>query len=251
MLRVQTLALLGATLLLVAAPAANADEPTLEELSQKLDDLYRFDSSHGTLKMFVKTPHFERELELEVWTEGTEYALVRINSPRKEAGISSLKRGNEMWNYLPKIGKTIRVPPSMMSGSWMGSDFTNDDLMREASWEKDYEVKKSEKSPEGELCLDFTAKPDAAVPWPRVVGCLSRDKLLPKRMEFYDEKDRKARVMEYSDVKTFDGQEMPARMVLTPLTKEGHETVMVYEDLEFDVKHSKQLFSLTNLRRTN
>ena len=104
--------------------------PTPQELSARLDDLYRSSSSHGRILMHVKTPDYERRLEMEVWSRGQDHTLVRIHSPRKERGVATLKKGKEMWNWLPKIKRTVRVPPSMMMSSWMGSDLTNDGLHR-------------------------------------------------------------------------------------------------------------------------
>ena len=118
--------------------------------------------------MDIATPHFGRSLEMEIWTLELDYTLVRITSPRKEEGVSSLKRGNEMWNYLPKIEKTIRVPPSLMMASWMGSDFTNDDVIRETSWEEDYEVAYGQDPEPGQFVLVYTPKEGAAVTWARV-----------------------------------------------------------------------------------
>ena len=232
----------------LAAAAEDQAEPSLEALSLKLDQLYRFDSSRGKMRMSIKTPHYERELTMRMWTQGRDFALVRILAPRKESGISTLKRENEMWNYLPKIDKTIRIPPSLMAGSWMGSDLTNDDLVRDASWQKDYMAKKSE-SQAGEICVQFDAKKDAAVAWDKVIACLDEEALLPTHMDFYDEKDRKARTMIYSDRKMFDGQMLPARLTLKPLLKDGNETVIVYEELEFNVKHKAKLFTLSSLKK--
>jgi outer membrane lipoprotein-sorting protein len=156
-----------------------------------------------------------------------------------------------MWNYLPKIKKTIRVPPSMMMSSWMGSDFTNDDMVRESSWQDDYSAKMLAQPPKGQKCLDYRAKPNAAVAWDRVVACVHADKYYPIRQAFYDEKGRKARVMEFGDVKNLGGRLIPSRMTLTPLTpdKKGNRTVVVYEELKFDVSVPDSLFSLSNLRR--
>ena len=231
------------------AQTAPADRPPLEELSRKLDQLYWADSSRGKVKMFVETPHYERELSMTMLTQGRELALVRITEPRKEAGIATLKRKNEMWNYLPKIGKTIRVPPSMMAGSWMGSDFTNDDLVREASWENDYDAKYLDEAPEGQVCVEFQAKKDAAVPWERMAACFDPTTLLPVTLDFFDEKGRNARTVTYSDIKDLGGMKLPARLTLVPHRKEGHRTVIVYEELEFSVKHPKNTFSLATLKR--
>lgn len=234
-------------LLLLFAPPAFAD-PEVDALMRHFDRLYRSDTAHAELTMRVVTPDYERELSMESWSEGLDRMLVRIESPRKERGTSTLKRGNEMWNYLPKIRRTIRIPPSMMMGSWMGSDFTNDDLMRDASWEKDYETKRATEAPEGQICLDSKPRPDAAVTWSRVVSCFERATKLPVLQSFFDEKGRLARTMRFEAPRAFGARTMPSRMVLEPQLKKGHRTEVVYTTLELDVKLPANLFSVTRLR---
>jgi hypothetical protein len=235
-------------------------------LSRKLDLLYRSDTSHGVMRMHIKTRHYERTLEMEMWTRGLDDTLVRIKKPRKERGVATLKKGSEMWNYLPKIRKTIRVPPSMMMGSWMGSDFTNDDLVRSSSWEKDYEMTWDDAAAKGkgERCIRSTPKPAAAVTWSKVVSCFVRADTaaagaetgaaleLPARQDFFDEKGRLARTMTFSDVKELGGRRIPATMTLKPLLgdKKGNETVIEMVSMDFGVKHPANTFSQANLRRS-
>ncbi len=242
-------ALIPALFALALPAAAAAADADVQALMRHFDRLYRADNSSAEMVMRVVTPDFERELRLESWSEGTSSTLIRIKSPRKERGTSTLKRGNEMWNYLPKIRRTIRIPPSMMMGSWMGSDFTNDDLMRDSSWEKDYDTARSPKSPAGQLCVDSIPKADAAVTWSKVVTCFDVAAKLPLGQSFYDEKQRLARTLTFDEPKDFGGPTLPSRMVLEPKLKSGHRTVVTYLRLEFDVKHPPNLFSITRLRR--
>lgn len=223
----------------------------VNEISRALDRLYRSNSSHGELEMQVRTPDYERSLDMEMWTRGMDDTLVRIRSPKKERGTSTLKKGREMWNFLPKIKKTIRVPPSMMMSSWMGSDFTNDDMVRESSWQDDYDAKLTKDAPANQKCLDYRAKADAAVAWDRVVVCVHSKDFYPIREEFYDEKGRKARLMEFSEVREIAGRKVPMRMTLTPLTadKKGNRTVIKYKTLEFDVSVADSMFTLSTLKR--
>lgn len=226
---------------------AQSDE-TIAELSRELDRLYRSDSSQATMSMRVVTPHYERTLTMTSWTQGKDYSLVRITAPRKEKGIATLKRETEMWNYIPKIRKLVRIPPSMMMGSWMGSDFTNDDLMRDSSWEDDY-IAKRIPDQDNQVVAVFTPKPDAAVTWEKVITYFSKETRLPTKQEFYDEQGRKVREMLFEDVAEFDGRRIPSRMILIPLLKEGHRTEVIYQDLQFDVKLDANLFTKTGLKR--
>lgn len=223
----------------------------VDAIADTMDRLYRADSSHGKVTMQIVTPNYERTLEMEVTTRGMDDTLVRILSPRKEKGTSTLKKGREMWNYLPKIKKTIRVPPSMMMSGWMGSDFTNDDMVRESSWREDYDGVVQPNSPKGQKCLKFTAKPDAAVAWDRVVTCVHETEYYPISQDFYDEKGRKARTIVFDDVGDLGGRKVPRRLVLRPLLddKKGNETIVLYEKMEYDIEVSDSLFSLSRLRR--
>lgn len=247
------LLLLAAFLLALAGPVPvrAADQEKALEISRKLDRLYRSESSQGVVEMTVINPNFQRTLKMKVWTQGLESTLVRILSPRKEKGTATLKRGNEMWNYLPKIGKTIRIPPSMMMNSWMGSDLTNDDLVKETSWEKDYHVSLAPDPPQGLIGLVYTPRPEAAVTWSKVEAFVDSASLLPVRLDYYDEKGAKVRTMEYAEVKELGGRKLPAEFRVIPLSQEkkGRKTIMVYRELEFDQKLDDSLFTLSNLRR--
>lgn len=235
---------------IASAPAMAQPKVEIDTLLEKLDKLYRSDSSKGVMSMTVVTPHYSRTLKMEITTRGMDDTLIRILSPRKEKGVSTLKRGNEMWNYLPKIKKVIRIPASMMGGSWMGSDLTNDDLVRGSSYESDY-VTRQIKADSSEICLEHIPKENAVITWSKVVSCFYADNQLPKRMEFYDEKGRKVRLIAYTEVKMLGGRLAPTRMTLTPLSddKRGNETVVSFDEMEFDAQVKEATFSEANLRR--
>ncbi|MHC4519120.1 MAG: outer membrane lipoprotein-sorting protein, partial [Planctomycetota bacterium] len=214
------------------------------------EDLYRSDSSISVAKLTVTKPRRKRTLEMKIWTRGEERALIVIQNPAREKGTATLKVEKNLWNYLPRIKRTIRIPPSMMLASWMGSDFTNDDLVKESSYSKDYhyELVGPSADPEG-WRVRFTAKPDIVGLWNRFDLVLSKDARIPLKGEYYDRKDRLSRVMQWSDVRVFDGKRIPSRMVLTPADKEGHITEMIYLDIAFDVKVPETTFSLSNLEQ--
>ena len=110
------------------------------EIMNRVDRLLRGDSSRGVATMEVVTENWEREMTMELWSLGTDYSLVRLRAPRKEAGTATLMADDDIWNYLPKVDRTIKIPSSMMGGAWMGSHFTNDDLVKESQLIDDYEV---------------------------------------------------------------------------------------------------------------
>jgi outer membrane lipoprotein-sorting protein len=256
------LSLLGAGLALGQAGTVDANDlpqehpfvkdgkVDVEAVVKYFEDLYRSDSSISVAKLTVTKPRRERTLEMKIWTRGEERALVVIESPAREKGTATLKVDKNLWNYLPRIKRTIRIPPSMMLASWMGSDFTNDDLVKESSYSKDYEYKLVGRSedPNGWL-VRFTAKPDIVGLWNRFDLVLSDDARIPLKAEYYDRKDRLSRTMRWYDVKVFDGKRIPARMTLIPSDKEGHKTEMVYLDIRFNVEVPESTFSLANLEQ--
>jgi outer membrane lipoprotein-sorting protein len=149
-------ALLRPTALLIILLLPSTQALSNEEavtLLKKIDELYRSDNSISTMKMSIITPNWQRTLEMQSWTIGMNDTFIRILSPKKDRGVATLKKGREMWNYFPKINKVIKVPPSMMMGSWMGSDFTNDDLVREVSLVKEYHVEKEDYEDKHRLIL--------------------------------------------------------------------------------------------------
>lgn len=216
------------------------------------EDMYRSGSSISTAELIVVKPRRTRTMKMKMWTKGEEKALIVIVAPAREKGTATLKVDKNLWNYLPRIKRTIRIPPSMMLGSWMGSDFTNDDLVKESSYREDYTYSVAGRSeePKGWL-VRFDARPDTVGLWKRFEVVLTEDGTLPLEGRYYDRKDRLSRIILWSDVKVFDGRRVPARLTLTPQDsdKEGHRTEMVYHDIEFDVDVPDRTFSLSELER--
>lgn len=238
--------------LLVLVAAGCWAEPSDSEaraiaLLERIDTLYQQNSARAMMTMTIVSPEFERSLTLESWSLGLDYALVRVLEPRKERGVSTLQRDNEMWNYLPKIRKVVKVPPSMMMGSWMGSDFTNDDLMREVSLVDEYRVQLSET--DTEFQLDLTPLEQTVTVWGGLEIIIRKDDLLPVRQRYFDEDGTLMRVMEFSDITDFGEVTLPATMTLTPMNKTGHQTTVTYQELDFGADLTEDFFTLNNLRR--
>ena len=234
-----------------AAPAAATISPV--EVIDRVDRLLRGDSSRGVISMEIVTGNWERNLSMEAWSLGTDYFLVRLRSPKKEAGVATLKAGNNIWNYLPKIDRTLKIPTSMMGGSWMGSHFTNDDLVKQSRLSADYRIELSfeGKDAEGVSVWDFTLTPnaDAVVVWGRIEYRVRQDDLMPLRATFHDEEGVLARTMEFGDFRTLDGRFLPTTIRMHPADKPDEHTTIRYEDLDFDVQISESFFSLRNLKK--
>jgi outer membrane lipoprotein-sorting protein len=189
---------------------------------------------------------------MKIWSLGTEYALIRVAKPEKEAGTATLKVGNNIWHYLPKVNRTIKIPTSMMMASWMGSHFTNDDLVKDSQLIRDYFIAISfEGERNGVAVYEFTLtpKPQAAVVWGKVVIEVRQADLMPTWQRYEDEQGVLVRELTFSAYKTMAGRLIPTRMEMRPTDKPGEQTVIMYDDLAFDVSLSEDTFSLRNLER--
>lgn len=225
---------------------------TAEEVIRRMDDKARGASSKAEITMTIVRPDWQRSISMKTWSKGTEYSLILITSPARDKGTAFLKRENEIWNWVPNIGRTVKLPPSMMMQSWMGSDFTNDDLVQESSIVKDYT---HEFGPDSTIDqheaykIILTPKPDAPVVWGAVHTWVTKDEYLQLRAEFYDEDGYMVNLMTGSELKVFDGRLLPSRLEMTPVDDPGNKTILDYESLEFDVDIRNNFFTVSNLKR--
>jgi len=238
-------------ILIAAAPllAQNA-----EQIISKAENAIKGKSAHGTMKMTVKTPDYTRDLTMESWYVGNEKALIVIKSPPKEAGNKTLKIGNEMWNYLKNTETTIKIPPSMMLQSWNGSDFTNDDLVRESNLADDYHQKIiDEEKIDGEMCwkILMNPKPDAPVVWGKLFYWVRKKDNLPAKVEYYDEKGKLMRYMTFTEVKKMGGRTIPTVWTMHNVVKAHHSTSFVLLSMKFDINIPDRIFSFRELERGN
>jgi len=222
------------------------------EIIDKVDQMLRGDSSQGRVEMVVVTRRWKRNVTMEIWSEGTEKALIRVLQPKKEAGTVTLKVGSDIWNYLPKIDRTIRVPTSMMMASWMGSHFTNDDLVKESRLIRDYEIEISyEGEREGVEVYEFllTPHPKAPVVWGKMLYQVRKKDLMPVWAEYYNENGELKRTLTFSEYREMGGRLVPTKSRIVPQDKPEEYTEMIYHELRFDVPIPQGTFSLASLRR--
>jgi outer membrane lipoprotein-sorting protein len=233
----------------VGGSAAEPAAPDVPALLRHLDDLYRSTSSIARIELTVTSPRTTRSMRLKAWTRGEEEVLVVVEAPAREQGTATLRVGQNLWNWLPRISRTIRVPPAMMLSSWMGTDFTNDDLVKESSLHEDFDARLDRRSgsPAG-WWLRLDAKPGVVGRWARIDLLVSDDRL-PVEERHYDRKGRLARTMTFDDVRPLGGRRLPARMVLVPADAQGQRTEMRYLDVAFDVKVPDETFSRSRLER--
>ena len=233
---------------LCAESVPNDSETDVIKLIDEMEELYRGDASKAEITMRVETPHYELSMEMESINLGTEKAFIRILSPKKDRGISTLKIDKEMWNYLPKINKVIKVPPSLMMGSWMGSDFTNDDLVKQTTLTDEYNLKLTET--DHTYVINLTPRAQTVTVWGRIEYTVSKAERIPMSQGFYDDKGELIRSLVFKDPKMFQGRLLPSVLEMIPLNKEGHKTVIVYDALDFSPAGvNDSIFSLRNLRK--
>lgn len=233
-----------------ASPVSGQGLPSVDEVIDHLDDLYRSSSSRALLTMTVVRERGTRELTIESWSLGEDRALMVIRSPSREAGTATLRTEEGLWNYAPRADRLIRIPTGLLSESWMGSHFTNDDLMRETSYDDDYETELSwgEWNGERRLKVTLTPRPDAPVVYTEILFWLTADDWIPVGEEFYDE-GTLIRTMIFDRVETVAGRRIPMRMTLIPADEPEQRTVMHYDELELDVAVDPGMFTRRGLRR--
>lgn len=241
---------LALALALVFGPGI-AQEPSARDIIDRVDRILRGESSHGIASMEIVTEHWERSLTMEIWSLGTEYALVEVIEPKREAGTATLKAGDDIWNYLPRVDRTIKIPSSMMMGSWMGSHFTNDDLVKESRLVEDYDIEIAfEGGRDGERVWEFalTPKPEAAVVWGKILYEVRQRDLMPVWAKYYDEDGGLRRTLTFGEYREMDDRTVPTLMTMQPEDKPGERTTVRYDELEFNVDIERSFFSLRNLR---
>jgi outer membrane lipoprotein-sorting protein len=223
----------------------------VDAIIDKVDKLFRSDNSYSELEMEITTPNWQRTLKMNMWTEGMDKTFIRVTHPRKDAGMATLRIETEMWNYFPKINKVMKVPPSMMMSSWMGSDFTNDDLVKESSLREDYDGRLfvPEGGDPGVYYIELVPHTDSPIVWGKLIFTVRKDDYMPLKEEFYDEKGQLMRIMEFTDVRDFGGRRIPAVLEMVNLAKEDHKTIIRYNEAKFDIKMRGDTFTLRNLQK--
>ncbi len=191
-------------------------------------------------------------MTLRIWSKGTEKSLIKILKPKKEAGTATLKVGSDIWNYLPKIDRTIRIPTSMMMASWMGSHFTNDDLVKESRLIRDYDIQLAfEGERNGAEIYEFAMSPhpEAPVVWGKILYEVRKKDLMPTWAKYYGEDGRLRRTLTFSRYRKMGRRLVPTQMRMVPHNKPGEYTEVLYTDLLLDIPIPDRTFSLSALRR--
>ena len=229
-----------------------AQELSAADIIKKADDKFNGEKSgYSVMSMKIIRPEWQRTIEFKSWTLGKDYAMTLITAPPKEAGQSFLKRVSEMWSWNPSISRLIKLPPSMMSQGWMGSDYTNDDILRESSVVDDYNhTMEGEEEIDGRLChkIKLMAKEDAGVLWGHQVWWVDKREFIVLKAELFDEDGYLVRTERGTDLKTMDGRFIPSTIELVPAEEQGHKTVLKILEVKFNIKLDENFFSQQNMK---
>lgn len=223
------------------------------EIVKRADDKMRGEkSSYSEMTMIIIRPSWNRTITFKSWTKGTELSLVYITSPAKEKGQSFLKRNNDMWSWNPGIDRIIKLPTSMLAQGWLGSDFTNDDLLNQRSIVVDYthEIIGIE-TISNEECykIELKPKPDAPVVWGKIIMWISKQHDIAMKMEYYDEDEYLVKTETGKDIKNMSGRFIPTTLELIPAEEEGNKTVVTFNEVKFNITIEDSFFSQQNMKR--
>ena len=230
---------------------ADASNLNPRKILDSVDDIYRSNTSHGILTLAVTTTNWQRTLTLEQWSKGKNKHLIKVLKPKKEKDLATLRVDTNVWNYMPKVKKVVKIPSSMMSSSWMGSHFSNDDLVKQSRMVKDYDYSTSfEGIRDGIDIVEITCVPkmNAAVVWGKVEVIVYREDFIPLRLIYYDEDLNLSRKLEFSNIQIIDNKKIPLKMQMVPENEPGESTTIQWKEIKFDLTISDDFFSLRKLQ---
>lgn len=224
------------------------------DIIQKADEKMRGKTSQAELIIRTTRPSWSREMRIRSWMKANAFALLLVQSPPKDKGIVYLKRKKEVWNWMPILERIIKLPPSMMTNSWMGTDFTNDDLVKESSVVDDYDHRLlGDTVLDGKNCykLELIPKPNTAVVWGKLLVVIDKKDLLELYTEFFDEEGKLTNTMRGSDIRMMDGRLIPTRIEMIPADKKGHKTEIIYLSVQFNRQIDDNFFSIERIKQFN
>ncbi len=230
---------------------ADASNLNPRKILESVDDIYRSNTSHGILTLAVTTTNWQRTLTLEQWSKGKNKHLIKVLKPKKEKDLATLRVDTNVWNYMPKVKKVVKIPSSMMSSSWMGSHFSNDDLVKQSRMVKDYDYSTSfEGIRDGIDIVEITCVPkmNAAVVWGKVEVIVYKEDFIPLRLIYYDEDLNLSRKLEFSNIQIIDNKKIPLKMQMVPENEPGESTTIQWKEIKFDLTISDDFFSLRKLQ---
>lgn len=224
------------------------------DIIKKADEKMRGNTSQAELIIKTTRPTWSREMKVRTWIKGTQFALLLIQSPPKDKGVVFLKRKKEVWNWMPVLERIIKLPPSMMTNSWMGTDFTNDDLVKETSVVEDYTARLlNDTVIDNKACyvLELIPKPNTAVVWGKLLVSIDKKDYLELYTEFFDEEGRLINIMKGNDIRMMDGRLIPTHFVMIPADKKNNKTEIFYTSILFNRNIDDDFFSIERIKQFN
>ena len=229
------------------------NEITALEIIQRADEKMRGKTNTSIMEMQIIRPTWKRSITMKSWGRGMDYSMTYITAPAKDKGQVFLKRKTEMWNWMPTISRMIKIPASMMSQGWMGSDYTNDDILKESSIVHDYHHKIiDQESIEGfdTYKIEMIPKEEVAVVWGKIYKWVTKDdEYIQLKSEYYDEDNELVKSDFAYDFKTMDGRLIPTRIEIIPTDEQGKKTVLHIKDIKFDVDLPESFFSQQKMKK--
>jgi outer membrane lipoprotein-sorting protein len=226
---------------------------TAYEIIEKSENAIRGDTSQGTYEITVKTRRWTRTMKLNSYENKIQKkSFDEIVAPEKDAGTRFLLIDKNMWHYVPKLQQTIKISPSMMLQAWMGSDLTNDDIVKMSSIKVDYTHKLiGSESVDNQKCykIELTPKPDAAVVWGKMIIYARESDCLPVLHEFYNEHGIKKRTWSFSEFKTMHDRVIPTVYKVQSVGKDDQYTIMEIKYVKYNQPIPDKIFTLQNLQR--
>ncbi|MHA1539379.1 MAG: outer membrane lipoprotein-sorting protein [Alphaproteobacteria bacterium] len=237
-------------LFLFFSMAGNAVETEAARLTRKIDRLYQSPSSVSDIQMIITTPYWQKIAALKLWTKGRRKTFIRVLSPEREAGTATLRDGEAMWNYFPRINNVVKIPPSMMLGAWLGSDFTNNDLVKEMTYTRAYHGTLI--YPKGRdkafHYLQLTPKAETPTVWGKIIMKVKKSDEIPREISFFRSAGKKVKVMKLSEIKVINGRKVPTKIVLKPEGKD-RSTILIYKKIRFNVPVAEKIFTFDNFTK--
>ena len=229
----------------------NAEEPRdAKELVRAAMDHWRGINSYSEMTMTIHRPDWERSMSMRAWSEGDKLSLVRVTAPKKDAGNGTLLKDNDMWSYSPKINRIIKIPSSMMSQGWMGSDFSNKDISKSTDILDQYNHKLLEirkKDNHDIYVIESIPHEDAAVVWGKEIVFIRDDYILLEQ-QYWDQDGILVKTMKTHEIKKLGGRTVASTIRMAKQEAPNEWTEMSVQDIQFDQSHPDSLFTLSNLR---
>jgi outer membrane lipoprotein-sorting protein len=237
--------------LLIYLPAKTGAQESARQIIEKMEDQMRGETAIVEMTMTTVRPRYTRDVSMKTWSKGEDYSLILITAPARDRGTAFLKRGKEIWNYVPNIDRMIKMPPSMMSQSWMGSDFSNDDLVRESSTITDYEhsiVREEQYQGRSSWVIELIPKPESSIVYGKVLVWVDKQHYIQLKIENYDDDGDLVSTLLFGEIKEMGGRTIPALLEMVPADKPNQKTIIRYDAATYNKPIEEGFFSVQNLK---